>query len=66
MAESLSSGKTHKYIGIVMAGMKPKGFYNIEIEEDVLDETIHMVETDFDRYFHKIPGADFDNNFDQL
>jgi hypothetical protein len=66
MAESLSSGKIHKYIGIVMAGMKPKGFYNIEIEEDVLYETIHMVETDFDRYFHEIPGADFDNNFDQL
>lgn len=64
MAEDMSSGKMHKYIGIVMAGMKPKGFYNIEIEEDVLDETIHMVETDFDRYFHEIPGGDFDRYFD--
>lgn len=64
MAENLSSGKMHKYIGIVMAGMKPRSFYNVEIEEDVLFETIHMVESDFDRYFHEIPGADFNNSFD--
>jgi hypothetical protein len=53
MAEDLSTGKD-KYIGIVMAGMKPDNFYNAEFEEEVLDDTINMVAGDFDRYFHKI------------
>jgi hypothetical protein len=53
MAENASTNK-NKYVGIVMAGMKPTGYYNIEIEEDVLDDTMNMVSGDFDRYFHEI------------
>jgi hypothetical protein len=53
MAERLSSSK-NKYVGIVMAGMKPASFYNVEFEEDVLDDTMHMIESDFDRYFQEI------------
>lgn len=53
MAENASSNK-NKYVGIVMAGMKPTGFYNFEIEEDVLDDTMNMIGGDFDRYFHEI------------
>lgn len=53
MAEDASANK-NKYVGIVMAGMKPAGYYNIEIEEDVLDDTMNMVGGDFDRYFHEI------------
>lgn len=53
MAERLSSSK-NKYVGIVMAGMKPASYYNVEFEEDVLDDTMHMIESDFDRYFQEI------------
>lgn len=53
MAERLSSS-SNKYIGIVMAGMRPEEWYNIEFEEEILDDTMHMIESDFDRYFHKI------------
>lgn len=53
IAEDASANK-NKYVGIVMAGMEPAGYYNIEIEEDVLDDTMNMVGGDFDRYFHEI------------
>ena len=48
MAERYSSGKKNKYVGIVMAGMKPDGFYNFDIEVDVLEDTMNMVSGDFD------------------
>lgn len=63
MVESLSSNK-NKYIGVVMAGMKPAEYYNIEFEEEILDETMLMVEGDFDRYFHEYLTEEiFDTHF---
>lgn len=54
MAEQHSAGKINKYVGIVMAGMQPDNFYNLEIEIDVLEDTMNMIGGDFDRYFHEI------------
>ena len=63
MVENQSSNK-NRYIGVVMAGMKPAEYYNIEFEEEILDETIIMVSSDFDRYFHEIPTEDiFDKHY---
>lgn len=48
------SSTTNKYVGIVMAGMDPPQFYKIEHEEEILEDTMDLVEGDFDRYFHKV------------
>jgi hypothetical protein len=63
IVENYSAGKKNKYVGIVMAGMKPKEIYNFEFEEEILDDTMNMITGDFDRYFHVIPDSDFDKLF---
>lgn len=53
MVIKLSSKKT-KYVGVVMAGMSPASYFNVDIEDEVLETTKHMVESDFERYFTAI------------
>ena len=48
------STSKHKYVGIVMAGMNPERYYNVELEEKVRAKTMDWVAGDFDRYFHEI------------
>ena len=48
------SSNKDNYVGVVMAGMEPVEYYNVNMELEVLGDTINFVEGDFERYFQKI------------